>query len=168
MRNNRLLYMIVVGGITVLDQITKFIVRYHFSQDDIVRIFNNDLVWFVFVLNPGFAFGLRILPSVILTIIALVVAVGLGIFLYRNPFMQYRQGIPIAFIMGGAIGNMIDRLIYGEVTDFISVDMPDFIMHRWPVFNVADSAVSIGVISLVVFSFFSGKQKTAAKSDGLE
>jgi len=157
---NRLIYLIVVGVIIVLDQFSKFIVRYYLPRDEIIRLFDGDLIWLVFITNPGLAFGIRIIHPVILTVIAFIAAAGLGIFLFRTSSVPYRQGIPFALVMGGAIGNMIDRLIIGEVVDFISVDMPDFIMSRWPVFNVADSAVSIGVACLIFFALFIRDRKT--------
>jgi len=60
--------------------------------------------------------------------------------------------------MGGAIGNTIDRLLYGYVIDFIDVDLPDWLMERWPVFNVADSAVSVGVTLLLIVMLFKPSQ----------
>jgi len=53
--------------------------------------------------------------------------------------------LALALILGGAVGNLIDRLLFGRVTDFFDFDFPNFIITRWPVFNIADSAVTIGV-----------------------
>ncbi len=119
------------------------------SSGEIVRLFDGDLVWFVLVHNPGLAFGLRLLPTPALAVISLIAATALGFYLYRYPLPTY-HGFPLGLIMGGAIGNMIDRMRLGMVVDFISVDFPDFWMTRWPVFNIADSAVSIGIVWMVL------------------
>ena len=126
---------------------------------EILRLFDSDLVWFVFVLNPGMAFGIRVIPPFVLAVISFAAAVGLGIFIYRTPSLTPWHGVPFSLIMGGAIGNLIDRIMIGEVVDFVSIDMPDFIMLRFPAFNVADSAVSIGIVSLIVISFFRGERR---------
>ena len=124
------------------------------TSGEVVRIFDGDLLWLVLVFNPGLAFGVRLIPPVILTVIAFIASAGLAIYLFRASNLSRRHGMPLALVMGGALGNLVDRIILGKVIDFISVDMPDFIMPRWPVFNVADSAVSIGITCLVVFTIF--------------
>ena len=57
-------------------------------------------------------------------------------------------------ILGGAIGNLTDRIIFGSVTDFIWCDFPDFIMQRWPIFNIADSSIVIAMILLFISTIF--------------
>jgi len=151
-----------------LDQGSKLLVRMWMLPGDVIRLFDGDLIWLVFVLNPGLAFGIRLLPPVVLTGIALLAALGLGVYLYLHPLLPLRQGMPLTLIMGGALGNMIDRLAIGQVVDFLSVDMPDFIMIRWPAFNVADSAVSVGVVFLVILSLFSRQRWGELKPEGTE
>jgi len=158
----------LAAGIIVLDQFTKLIARQYLPYGDVIRLFDGDLIWLVFVLNPGTAFGVRIIPPFFLAIFAFAAAVGLGIFLYRQPSIPRWRGIPFALIMGGAIGNLIDRLTMGKVVDFISVDMPDFIMTRWPVFNVADSAVSVGIVWLLIVSFISKDDVQAEAGESVD
>jgi signal peptidase II len=57
-------------------------------------------------------------------------------------------------ILGGALGNLIDRVLFGPVTDFFSMDFPDFIMERFPVFNIADSSIFIGVVLMIIDMLF--------------
>lgn len=154
MIRNRLLYLLISVSITVIDQITKFIIRSKLISGEIIRPFDNDLVWLVLVMNPGSAFGMRFLPPVIISIINIAAIIGISIYLYRNSNIKFFQGIPFALIIGGAIGNLIDRLTLGAVVDFLSIDLPDWLMFRWPSFNVADSAVSTGVILLLIGTFF--------------
>ena len=65
-----------------------------------------------------------------------------------------------SLILGGAIGNLVDRILIGSVTDFIWWDFPDIIMHRWPVFNIADSAIVIAICLLLIEIVFSQKKNT--------
>ena len=154
MRSNRLLYLLIAVVIIALDQGSKSLARIFLSDGGIVHLLGGDLVWFHLIYNPGTAFGIRILSPVVLTIIAFIAALGLSVYLYKQPGLPLSQGMPLAFIIGGALGNMICRIRFGGVTDFISIDFPDFIMTRWPTFNIADSAVSLSVIYLLIMSFF--------------
>ena len=63
------------------------------------------------------------------------------------------------FILGGAIGNLIDRAMYGKVIDFIDCDFPDIIMTRWPIFNIADSFVTVGMVFLAIQYLFLEKKE---------
>lgn len=144
----------IAGGLVILDQITKALIRASLTGADIAKPLGNDLLWFVHIQNPGLAFGLTFLSPLMLAVISAVASVALGWFIYKNANQSLWQNIPLSFIMGGAIGNLIDRVVYGQVTDFISVDLPDFLMDRFFVFNVADSSVSVGVALLLIASFF--------------
>ena len=104
------------------------------------------------VKNTGAAFSMLQNQTLFLTVMSVV---GLGAillyFLYRpsdHPLLRFA----LALQLGGAIGNLIDRARYGEVTDFIK-------FPHWPVFNVADSAISIGVTAVVLFLLFAGDGK---------
>ena len=122
-----------------------------------------DLLHFTFVENPGMAFGLDFGMPLLLGLFSIGAAVFL-VYLLRKARDQEIGGfhIALAMILGGAVGNLIDRVFYGvfygyaplfkgRVVDFISVDMPDFLMERFYVFNIADSAVSVGIILLLLF-----------------
>ena len=74
-----------------------------------------------------------------------MVAVGLAVYVFRNPGSGLMNGV-LGLVMGGTLGNSYERLVNGTVTDFIN-------FHFWPVFNVADSAVSIGVVLLIAGYF---------------
>jgi signal peptidase II len=153
----RWLFLGIVLVIVVSDQITKSLATQYLQAAGIVKPFGNDTLWLVYVLNPGLAFGLQFLPPFALKLISTIAAIGLGYFLYTRSTQSLSQNIPLSLIMGGAIGNLIDRVRLGEVIDFISVDTPDFMMERFPVFNIADSAVSVGVTLLFIASFFQPK-----------
>lgn len=156
--SHTLLFYLIGGGVVLVDQATKIAARSLLASGGIVRVFGNDLLWFVLVFNSGSAFGIKVFPPLLLAAVALVASLAIGFYLYRNPNLKLSDGLPLALIMGGAFGNLIDRIRIGEVVDFVSVDTPDWLMERWPVFNVADSAVSIGVCAIVIFSLFNRRE----------
>ena len=128
-----------------------------------------DFFRFTFVENPGMAFGYDPGSSfkLIISVFSLVASIGLIFYLYVIRDKSWSLKIAIALILGGAIGNLIDRtfygvffdyspLFYGKVVDFFDVDFFDFTLFgrsydRWPVFNIADAAVTIGVVILLLF-----------------
>jgi signal peptidase II len=91
--------------------------------------------------NSGAAFGLVPAAAGIFLIASAVVSIGLVVYVARTP-TSLSAGVVLGLILGGTIGNGFDRLVFGTVTDFVNV-------HFWPVFNVADSAISIGVVALI-------------------
>lgn len=91
--------------------------------------------------NSGAAFGLVPAAAGIFMVASAVVSIGLVIYVARTPTSLW-AGVVLGLILGGTIGNGFDRLVFGTVTDFVNV-------HFWPVFNVADSAISIGVVALI-------------------
>jgi signal peptidase II len=93
------------------------------------------------VRNSGAAFGIAPAGTWLFAIASVVVSVGLIVYVARTPSQLWNDAV-LGLILGGAVGNGFDRLVFGTVTDFVNV-------HFWPVFNVADSAVSIGVVALI-------------------
>lgn len=126
----------------VLDRLTKSIVTATVPYGTEVRV-AGDLVSIINVRNSGAAFGFSPVGPWFFLLASLVVSIGLVIYVMRQPG-DLRVDAILGLILGGALGNAIDRVINGGgVTDFINV-------HFWPVFNVADSAISIGVVLLIV------------------
>jgi signal peptidase II len=91
--------------------------------------------------NSGAAFGLAPAGAGFFLVAAVAIAVGLVVYVARTPGDLWTDAA-LGLIMGGTLGNGYDRIMFGTVTDFIN-------FHFWPVFNVADSAVSIGVVALI-------------------
>jgi signal peptidase II len=91
--------------------------------------------------NSGAAFGLAPAGAGFFLVAAVAIAVGLVVYVARTPGDLWTDSA-LGLIMGGTLGNGYDRIMFGTVTDFIN-------FHFWPVFNVADSAVSIGVVALI-------------------
>ncbi|MBW1867420.1 MAG: signal peptidase II [Deltaproteobacteria bacterium] len=143
--------MLIAGGVVALDQMTKALVLktmalYH-SIPVISGFFN-----LTHIRNPGGAFGFmaRQGPGVraFLFLAVSFLAIILLFYLYRKIPRSYQWlSAGLALIMGGAMGNLIDRIRFGEVVDFL-----DFYAgaYHWPAFNVADSAVTVGILVLLI------------------
>ncbi|MBW8311994.1 MAG: signal peptidase II [Rhizobium sp.] len=92
--------------------------------------------------------------------LAIVISLGLGVWLARTPRGDWRTALPFALVVAGAVGNVIDRIRFGYVVDFVDWYVG---RHHWPAFNVADSAIVAGAVLLVMFSF---KAPPAPGKDG--
>ncbi len=130
-----------------------------------------------FVENPGMAFGISVgtTSKLFLSLFSLFASIALIYYLYRMKEKPLTYRIALSLIIAGAVGNLIDRtfygviygyapIFYGKVVDFISFDFPDFSLFghyydRFPIFNIADSAVTIGVILLLIFHSISSKRE---------
>jgi signal peptidase II len=107
-----------------------------------------DFLSFQFIFNEGGAMGTRIGPSWIYTVLTLLALFLIIRYLLLERSQRMSTGIAFALITGGAVGNLIDRIKYGKVVDFIDVDIPDISflnLQRWFTFNVADAAITIGL-----------------------
>ena len=90
------------------------------------------------------------------TVIALGVSVALVVWLRGTARRDWKNAVPLALIIGGAIGNVFDRIRLGYVIDFIDVY---YAQSHWPAFNVADSAISVGAVGLILVSLFQNPNK---------
>ena len=126
--------------VVVADRITKHLVRTHIRPDQSVHVFS----WLHLVhdQNNGVAFGFLSGGGALVVIVTAAVAAVLLIFFLRAPGRPWLW-LSTGLLVGGAVGNLLDRLISGSVTDFIK-------LPHWPAFNVSDIAITIGVISLVL------------------
>ena len=129
----------------ITDQISKLIVRFNMYRGESIDVFG-DVFRFTYIHNPGAAFGFNLGSPILHTVIS-TCALFFLIRLYRslrNEEIAGRYGL--CLVLGGAIGNIIDRLYLGEVVDFLDVGWGSL---RWPIFNLADSYVTIGVFVLI-------------------
>jgi len=135
----------VALAVFVLDRLTKAIVNATVPYGTELPLLGN-LVGITNIRNAGAAFGFAPVGPWFFLVAALAVSVGLVVYVVRQPADLGVDAV-LGLILGGAIGNAFDRIINGGgVTDFIN-------FHFWPVFNVADSAVSIGVVLLIAGYF---------------
>lgn len=130
----------------LLDQLSKWMVLRELGPDgprDVVTVVPG-VLRLIFVRNTGSAFGLFQGSSEVLKVFALVAVVLLGVYYARAAARDWVVALALGLQVGGAVGNIIDRFRHGYVVDFI--DVP-----RWPTFNIADSAITVGV-GLLIFA----------------
>lgn len=154
------LLALLAGTIIVVDQATKLAVMESMRLHESIPIVQ-DFFSLTYIRNPGAAFGLLAGSSnafrmVFFGITSLVALALLGTILFRLPEKDWLGQLSIAGILGGAVGNLIDRLRYGEVIDFLDVHVKSY---HWPAFNVADSAISVGVVFLIIHFAFEKKDE---------
>jgi signal peptidase II len=124
----------------VLDRVTKSLVAADIPYGTEVPAIGH-LVAITNVRNSGAAFGIAPAGAGLFLVASVAVAIGLLVYVMRNPGTTWNDAV-LGLIMGGTVGNGFDRIMYGTVTDFVN-------FHFFPVFNVADSAISIGVVALL-------------------
>ena len=151
MVRRRRLELLIVGVIVIFDQITKALVRARFALHDQVEVIP-DLLNLTRVHNTGAAFGLLNavdlpMKTAILGLVAAAALVGLALYAAILPADQRLTRRGLSFIIGGAAGNLIDRLSLGYVVDFV-----DFYWRGWHfwAFNVADAAITAGVALMIL------------------
>lgn len=151
----RKFHLLIAAMVVLLDRITKLAVARNISLHDSVQIIP-DFFRLTHVENRGAAFGLfadspsewKIWMLVLFSVVALIVVSTL---LWRNSHSMTTTGVGLSLILGGAIGNLWDRLISGRVVDFLLFYIGQY---QWPAFNVADSAIVVGAGLLVIEILF--------------
>lgn len=154
---NALVWLSLSAIVIALDQVTKHVALTELQFLKPVAVVPGLLNW-TLAFNTGAAFsflaGADGWQRWLFTVLALVVSAVLVVWLSRTPRSDWRNAAPLALIIGGALGNLIDRVRFGKVTDFIEVYHQGW---SWPAFNIADSAICIGAVMLIVFGFASRK-----------
>lgn len=128
--------------IILLDQLIKYLISKYMRPSQSIPLIKNFL-YLTYIKNTGAGFGILKGSNTILIFTSLII-IGIILFYFDRIIKEKPIHIPIALILGGAIGNLIDRLFLGYVIDFI-----DF--RVWPTFNLADSCITIGALWLVVY-----------------
>jgi signal peptidase II len=150
-------FFVVAAAVFALDQVTKVIVRATLERheawpddDWVLNIIN--------VSNSGAAFGILQGQTVFLVVTSLVGVAAIVIYYLFPPMEHGLLRLALSLQLGGAAGNLIDRIRFGEVTDFIN-------FRHWPAFNVADASISIGVVSILVFFvLFEGRLRESSQA----
>lgn len=158
--------LLAAGMVLLLDQVVKWLMLAKVGMEgpprrfiEVTGFFNLVMVW-----NRGVSFGMFYNDAAalrwVLIAIALAITAGLLVWLFR---VERRWlALSIGLVIGGAIGNVIDRLRFGAVADFFEFHVSGY---YWPAFNVADSAITIGVALIVIDSLF-GRQEKPSTADG--
>lgn len=175
--NNFTKFYILAGILVAIDQLTKVLVKgfnifgfQHQGMDygELIPIIGT-LVQLTFIENPGMAWGIHfgVVGKFFLSMFSIVASIVLVYIIKKIRDNHFGVKLGFTLILAGAVGNLIDRvfygvfygyapLLYGKVVDFIQVDVPDidlgfYSMTHFPVFNVADSCVTIGIVVLLIF-----------------
>lgn len=130
---------LIAGAVVIIDQVTKAIALTELASAVSIPAIGK-IVSLTLVKNTGAAFGLFKYQTTAFIFISLIAIAFTVFYLAKKKVSFY---LPFALILGGAAGNLIDRLRFGYVVDFID-------LHFWPVFNIADSCITIGAVSLFV------------------
>ena len=139
----------IIVAIIALDLWSKWAIKTSFNLYQSEPVIQ-DLLHFTYVTNDGMAFGLSFPGGKHILLVMTILLTGFIIgFLWKeregHPLVKYG----VALILSGAVGNLIDRLLYGKVVDFLDLMIGDF---HWYIFNVADSSVTIGMVLFIVHS----------------
>jgi signal peptidase II len=138
LKKQEYIFAIIAIVVVIIDQFTKFLIR-HFHPNWNLSILNIQ-----FIQNTGAGFGILQGRTLWLGILSLIVAI-LIIYNYKHISKEKWMQYAFAIFLGGTIGNMIDRLAIGYVTDFINLSF-------WPAFNIADACLSIAVIIIIILT----------------
>lgn len=155
------LFVAVTGGVVALDFFTKMLITRTFNLYQQVNVIG-DYVRLTYIHNPGAAFGISLGPysRIIFLVLSLVALAALAGMYWATPAKDRSRLMSIALICGGAIGNLLDRVrLSAGVVDFMDVG---FGALRWPVFNIADVAVTTGAVFLAISLW---KEEQAASRD---
>ncbi len=178
---------LIIFLLLLLDQITKYIARTSLDMGIPVKIIGS-FFQLTYVENPGMAFGITVDNTILFLALSLVAASLVFYYMYKLRNEAFALQLAITMIAAGAIGNLSDRFIRGSVVDFLDFEFWDihipafkllglqfagFHMTRWPVFNVADMAVSGGMILIFAYILFHGdplskKEESASSAQHVE
>lgn len=138
----------------IIDQLSKILIRVYLPEGDYIPVIENFLQ-ITHTENTGAAFSLFSGQIGILTVISIIAVIIISylIIQYQNEFKTWDK-IAWGLFLGGTAGNLIDRLMFSKVTDFI-----DFIVINFPVFNIADICIDTGAVLIVIISLFGAKKK---------
>jgi signal peptidase II len=166
-------FLWVSFSLVVVDQLTKQWVHATMLPGESIPILG-DVLRLTYTTNPGMAFGLTLGSKLFLTLFSILATVMIGVYLWYVRKGPWGYRLSLALIIGGAVGNVIDRtfygvvygygpLFYGEVIDFIHVDLWRGVVAEWvpffggnylslfPIWNVADMAIVVGVAAIILF-----------------
>jgi signal peptidase II len=156
---SRLVYVLIAAGAFVLDQVTKGMVERRIPPYETIPVIPH-FFNLTMTKNPGAAFGLfadspTAWKTVFLVVVsALLIAAVVGV-VWRSRRLDWHSGLGLSLILGGAISNLVDRIRFGRVVDFIDLYIRSY---HWYTFNLADTAIVVGAFLLIWRVMFSGKE----------
>jgi signal peptidase II len=161
-------FLIVTILLVLADQISKTLVTIHLLPGASIPVLG-DFFRITFVQNPGGVFGTRLGNQNFYTLIS-ILAIGVTLwFFFKIKAKENVLRFGLCLVLGGAVGNLIDRFRFGQVVDFLDFDFfninlppqdvlffrfPGFSLDRWPVFNLADGYILIGMVLVIIYLLF--------------
>lgn len=145
----------IAAAVVIVDRITKIYVEHRFGVPYGPRQVVDHVLFLTVTRNAGAAFGIFQNFTLGFLAISTVVMIGILIYYWRLPAGDWSGRLGLALVFGGAIANAYDRAVKGSVVDFIQVP-------HWPIFNVADSAVTVGVTVLLLGTFWTNRRPRRA------
>jgi len=158
-----LVFLGLAGTVVVLDQVTKAILVANLDPGEMVSVIG-DWVRLVFSQNNGALFGM-FRDQALLFALASLIVIGLIVAFHGQSERSLYLSIALGLLLGGAIGNVIDRLRLGYVVDFVDIGIGGF---RWYTFNVADAAISTALVMLFALAFFPRLARLGERSEAPE
>lgn len=160
--------LIIIAAVVFLDQLTKYLVVQSLVEGQTVSVLGS-FFQLKLVYNLGGALGTSFGSSDFYLGTSIIILIVILYMIYYNR-LHAMIAWPLAACAGGAIGNMIDRIWHGQVVDFLDFDFIDFSLfgtriERWWTFNVADAAITVGIIFLIIYILFSPRP---SKQESLE
>ena len=157
------IYPLIIG-IVALDQLVKYFIQSRMYLNESIPVIR-DIFHITYIRNKGAAFGmLADLPTKFRIPFFIIIGLGFLVFVVYYYKTIIKEGLLVrlsfSLIVGGAIGNLIDRIIFGEVRDFIELGLSPTL--KFAVFNIADSAITVGVCLLIIH-FIGSSKKTASR-----
>jgi signal peptidase II len=144
------LFLIVAALVVALDQLSKLWINTNRPQTELLPGFLD----LVYVENTGAIFGLFHSHTELFIVLGIAVSVIILVFLHYFPPATNVGMVSFALILSGAVGNLIDRIRLGYVIDFIIIHVQE--LFRWPAFNIADTALTVGILTLIYYFYKSG------------
>jgi len=149
-------------GIITLDQVSKYLVKTHVALGQFVP--ETGFFRITHTTNTGGAFGIFANQAFLITLVAIAGVATILIYVRYAPLNRMPVRVALGLVLGGTVGNLIDRLAFGSVVDFIDIGVSHY---RWATFNIADSALVVGIVVLLYFLVFQfGKGETLERGSG--
>lgn len=149
-----LIYYLFALAVIILDQITKYLIVKNMQLGESIPLIP-DVFHLTSHRNMGAAFGILQNQRLLFIVITVAVVIGIIVSLVRIGKSQPRVSLALSLVLGGAVGNFIDRASTGQVVDFLH-----FVLINFPIFNIADAAITVGVALMLLDVFFESKKKS--------
>lgn len=182
MRAEHRQYLAPALAVVLIDQITKLAVKEFMVPGQSVAVIG-ELLKFTFIYNEGGSFGIKFGGRLFHMVMSAIAAIVIVFYISKTGPKKRAARLLLSCVIGGAMGNFIDRIFSGRVVDFIDVDIPDiaipafgvspwqfggYELHRWFTFNVADMAITLGLAGYVLFLIIDDAAKRRSQTIGSE